>query len=107
MKNQELLTANFTPKAKLVWMDFETKNKDGKVVSAGSYGIAQCLTPEWASDISKGLNDLKRTKQMRVILEKLVHQLPEMDEEDTPLDGSQAVDVLCNVWQEIKEVLKD
>ena len=40
---------------------------------------------------------------MREVIEKLIESLPELNDEETPLDGSQAVDVLCGLWEELKE----
>lgn len=99
-------TQSFKTNGKLVWMDFEMKTDEGKVMSAGGYNIANCFTPEFAEDIARGLNDLEKTKRMKTVLEKLVDSLPELNDEDTPLEGSQAVDVLCGLWDEIKEALK-
>lgn len=49
---------------------------------------------------------LKREDKMRMVLYKLIDSLPELDSEDEPLEGSEAVDILCQLWDEIKEAVK-
>jgi hypothetical protein len=46
-------------------------------------------------------NDRKLT-----VLYKLIDSLPELDNEDEPLEGSEAVSILAQLWEEIKEAAK-
>jgi len=46
-------------------------------------------------------------EKMQTVLHKLIDCLPELDSEDEPLDGSEAVDVLAQLWDEIKESIKE
>lgn len=49
---------------------------------------------------------LKREEKMRSVLYKLIDSLPELDSEDEPLEGSEAVNILSQLWEEIKESVK-
>jgi len=46
-----------------------------------------------------------KSEKMRAVLEKLVASFPEMDT-DEPIAGSDAVDILCGMWDEIKDAIK-
>jgi hypothetical protein len=39
------------------------------------------------------------------IIVQLHESLPELNDEHTPLDGSKAVDVLCGVWDDVKNCI--
>jgi hypothetical protein len=45
---------------------------------------------------------LESAEKAKAVLQKLVESFPEMDT-DAPINGSDAVDVLCSLWDEIKE----
>lgn len=44
-------------------------------------------------------------KDAIAILERLKRQLPELDDPDAPLNGDDAVDVLCGIWQDLTDTL--
>lgn len=46
-----------------------------------------------------------KSEKMRAVLQKLVDSFPEF-ETDEPISGSDAVDTLCGMWDEIKDALK-
>lgn len=46
-----------------------------------------------------------KSEKMRAVLQKLVDSFPEF-ETDEPIAGSDAVDTLCGMWDEIKEAIK-
>ena len=41
--------------------------------------------------------------KMQTVLHKLIDSLPELDSEDEPLEGSEAVSILCQLWDEMKK----
>jgi hypothetical protein len=52
------------------------------------------------------INLLKKNDKMETVLFKLIDCLPELDSEDEPLEGSEAVSILCQLWDEIKASVK-
>lgn len=90
---------NFTPlfkgaKAELCVM----KGDDG-----GPQAIAQFYNPQKAKEVA---TLLERKTKMERVLRKLIDEFPEM-ETDEPINGSDAVDVLCSMWDEIKEAVAE
>lgn len=46
-----------------------------------------------------------KSPKMLAVLKKLVASFPEMDT-DEPINGADAVDTLCAMWDEIKDAIK-
>ena len=100
MKTFTVFTGNsFTPLFKGAKAEVITlKGSDG-----GPQAIGQFYDERIAQKVAAYLNS---EDKMRTVLYKLIDSLPELDSEDEPLEGSEAVSILAQLWDEIKESVK-
>lgn len=97
MKDNKLVTCKF-----LVDKSKEYSTKD----TFGLRWAKEQIADRLQYYLSQSPNLEEQRDKMRQVLLKLIDAFPEM-ETDEPINGSDAVDVLCQLWSEIKEAVKE
>lgn len=52
------------------------------------------------------VNDFFLAKKAIAVVEQIASDFPELADDDTPIDGSDAVDGLCRIWPDVKYIVE-